>query len=221
MNLPAALFSPYWHYASVVAVLVVFWWLARSIPWKDVCSSVRLHVTLGFGVALAFFWSLKAGVEPGLNLHLLGAMPATLAVGPALAMVALGLALTGITLNGAVEWQSFPINYVFMVIIPVMIAGVLKELVEKALPTHFFIFIFVVAFLGAGVTVFLQGGVVSLGMALSGAYSADFLLSNYLPYFLLLGFYEAWMSGAVITLLVVYKPAWVSGFDDRLYLGNK
>jgi len=220
MNLPAALFSPYWHLTAIMIALAVFWWLARSVPWQSVCSSVQLHVTLGFSVALMFFWSLKAGVEPGLNLHMLGAMPVTLAVGPALAMVSLGLAMIGVTINGAIEWQSLPINFLFMVVVPVLIANALKNLVEKILPAHFFIFIFIVAFIGAGVTVILQGGVASLGMVLSGAYSADYLLSNYLPYFLLLGFSEAWMSGAVITLLVVYRPTWISGFDDERYLGK-
>ncbi len=221
MNLPAGLFPYYWHVVAVAIVLAVFWRLARSIPWREVVSSIRLHVTLAFAVALMFFWSLKAGVEPGLNLHLLGAMAATLALGPSLAMLALGLALIGITLNGAVEWQSWPINYVFMVVIPVLVASALKKIIENVLPSHFFIFIFIVAFMGAGATIILQGGVVSLGMILSGAYTADFLLSNYLPYFLLLGFSEAWISGAIITLMVVYKPDWVSGFNEQLYLADK
>ena len=44
---------------------------------------------------------------------------------------------------------------------------------------------------------------------------------GYLPYFLMLGFGEAWLSGIVITLLVVYKPGWVASFDDRRFLMNK
>ena len=58
-------------------------------------------------------------------------------------------------------------------------------------------------------------------LALSGAYSAEFLWSEYLPFFLLLGFSEAWISGAVITLMVVYRPDWVAAFDDRRYLLDK
>ena len=30
-----------------------------------------------------------------------------------------------------------------------------------------------------------------------------------------------WISGAVITLMVVYRPDWVAAFDDRRYLIGK
>ena len=52
------------------------------------------------------------------------------------------------------------------------------------------------------------------------AYSRD-LVYLALPFFLLVGFSEAWISGAVITLMVVYRPGWVAAFDDRRYLIDK
>jgi uncharacterized membrane protein len=67
----------------------------------------------------------------------------------------------------------------------------------------------------------LEGGIAAVAMVAAGAYSTAFLASDYLPYLLLLGFAEAWLSGAVITLMVVYRPEWVAAFDDRRYLGNK
>lgn len=221
MNLPVALFSAPWHAFACLVALLCLGWAGWRVDWRHATQSIHLHLTLGFAVGLMFMWSLKAGVLPGLNLHLLGAMAATLTLGPALSLVALGLALAGITLNGAIDWASWPINYLFMVAIPVALASVLKGLAERILPAHFFIFVFVVAFIGSGVTVFLQGAVVSIGLALSGAYPTTLLFSDYLPYFMLLGFAEAWLSGAVVTLLVVYKPGWVKGFDERRYLFDK
>jgi uncharacterized membrane protein len=41
------------------------------------------------------------------------------------------------------------------------------------------------------------------------------------PFYLLLGFSEAWLNGAAITLMVVYYPHWVGSFDDRRYLWQK
>jgi uncharacterized membrane protein len=32
---------------------------------------------------------------------------------------------------------------------------------------------------------------------------------------------EAFTSGALITVLVVYRPQWVTTFDDRRYLDGK
>jgi uncharacterized membrane protein len=38
---------------------------------------------------------------------------------------------------------------------------------------------------------------------------------------MLVGFSEAWLTGAFITLFVVYLPSWVSTFDDDRYLKEK
>ena len=92
---------------------------------------------------------------------------------------------------------------------------------ERFLPRHFFIFIFVIAFFGSAVTAICQGVLASALLVAAGAYTFEFLAHNYLPYFLLLGFAEAWLSGVVVTLMVVYQPGWVARFDDRLYLWNK
>ena len=124
-------------------------------------------------------------------------------------------------MNGALEWTAWPVNFVFMVAVPVAIASTIQRGIERWLPAHFFIFIFVTSFAGAALTVMLQGAITSTAMVAAGAYSLDFLLSDYLPYFLLLGFSEAWISGAIVTLLVVYRPDWVAGFDDSRYLLNK
>ena len=219
MDLPAALLSA--DVQGVVFALAALGLLAlaRKLPWRELAGGVHLNLLLGFAVCLTLIWSMKAGVKPGLNLHLLGAMAATLALGPWKAIAA--LALCGITLNGALEWGDWPANFVLMVLVPVAFASGLHRLIERLLPAHFFIFIFVTGFAGSALTAIAQGLTASSVLALSGAYSADFLWSDYLPFFLLLGFSEGWISGAIITLMVVYRPEWVSAFDDRRYLLDK
>ena len=44
---------------------------------------------------------------------------------------------------------------------------------------------------------------------------------EYLPYFLLLAFSEAWLSGGVLTVFVIYRPHWVGSFDDAHYIFHK
>jgi uncharacterized membrane protein len=221
MNLPAALFGSDWLWGSLLFAAVVGYQLCLRAPWARLRDPRQFNLLLGFAVGLALMWSLRAGVKPGLNLHLLGAMAATLCLGPRLALVALALALTGITLNGACEWTAWPINFVLMAVLPVMLAHGYQRLVERHLPAHFFIFVFVTGFAGSGIIIMLQGGLASAALALAGAYEAGFLLDEYLPYFLLLSFSEGWISGALITLMVVYRPEWVAAFDDRRYLWNK
>lgn len=221
MNLSTGLFPLAWHVLALLLSLAVLIWCWRTGPWGEIRKGTRIHVLLGVAVLLMPLWTMKAGIKPGLDLHLLGAMAATLALGPQLAIVALGLTLVGVTLNGALPWLAWPINFLLMVAWPVLVARVIHHFVERRLPNHLFVYIFVGAFLGAAVTVMLQGLLSSLSLVLAGAYTLDYLASNYLPYILLLGFGEAWLSGMAITLMVIYRPSWVATFDDRRYLLNK
>jgi uncharacterized membrane protein len=54
-----------------------------------------------------------------------------------------------------------------------------------------------------------------------GAYPINYLLEEYPPYFLLISFSEAFITGMLITMMVIYKPEWVATFDDKHYLLDK
>ncbi|MBL8447662.1 MAG: energy-coupling factor ABC transporter permease [Zoogloeaceae bacterium] len=221
MNLPPDLFSPVWHLLAWFLTAAIAVWGWRTAPWGPLREGGRVQVTCAVAVILTPLWSMKAGIKPGLDLHLLGAMAAHLTLGPQLAMLSLGLALTGVTLNGGMEWGAWEINFILMVVVPVTIARAIHGLVERRLPNHVFVYLFVGAFLGGALTVMAQGLVVSLVLILADAYSYEYLSTHYLPYFLLLGFAEGWMTGMAMTLLVVYRPQWVATFDDQRYLLNK
>ncbi|MBL8436990.1 MAG: energy-coupling factor ABC transporter permease [Zoogloeaceae bacterium] len=221
MNLPTELFSPIWHLVAWALCAATAVWAWRTAPWGALREGGRVQVTCALAVILTPLWSMKAGIKPGLDLHLLGAMAAQLTLGPQLAVVAMGLALSGIALNGGLEWSAWAINFLLMAVVPVMIASVFHGLVERRLPNHVFVYLFVGGFLGGAITVMGQGLVVSLVLILADAYSFEYLSTHYLPYFLLLGFAEGWMTGMAMTLMVVYRPHWVATFDDQRYLLNK
>jgi uncharacterized membrane protein len=52
-------------------------------------------------------------------------------------------------------------------------------------------------------------------------YSFQYLAADYLPWFALMAWAEAFTTGAAITLMVVYRPAWVATFDDARYLRRR
>jgi uncharacterized membrane protein len=60
-----------------------------------------------------------------------------------------------------------------------------------------------------------------LTLAMAGAYQSDFLLYEALPFYFLLSWSEAFTSGLLIAILVVYRPHWVASFDDARYLNDK
>ncbi len=221
MNLPDTLLGEEWYWAAWAVWLPLF---ARSLlkaPWGRLRDSEQLNVWLGMIVLLTVIWSLKAGVKPGLSMHLLGATVFTLSFGPHLAFVGLSLVLLGISLNGAGGFLAYAINALLMAGVSVWLSQAMYRLVVRFLPRHFFVYIFVNGFFAAALTVIGVGMAATLLLVVAGAYPLDYLAAEYLPYFLLLGFSEAWLSGMVMTLFVVYRPAWVGTFDDASYLANK
>lgn len=162
-----------------------------------------------------------AGVRPGLSMHLLGATVFTLSFGPHLAFVGLSLVLLGISLNDASGFLAYAINALLMAGVGVALSQAMYRLALRFLPRHFFVYVFVNGFFAAGLTVIGVGIAATLLLMVAGVYTWDYLAAEYLPYFLLLGFSEAWLSGMVITLFVVYRPNWVGTFDDASYLANK
>jgi uncharacterized membrane protein len=89
------------------------------------------------------------------------------------------------------------------------------------LPKNFFVYVFVHGFFNAGIAMACTGVVSSLAFLAGGVYSWERLASGYLPVYLLMVFPEAIFTGSAITLMVVYRPAWVDSFDDEQYLQNK
>lgn len=221
MNFPDAFFT---HGLSFTGfVLLGFASLAAilSAPWQRLRDEEQLHVWAGTIVTLMLIWSLKAGVKPGLNLHMLGATAYTLMFGWQLALLGLMVVLSAVTLNGAAGWESFGINGVLMAVVPVGAAGLLGRWVTRRLPANFFVYVFVGAFFSAAAVALLVGLLATLLLSIVGIYPAEELFSEYLPYFMLLGFSEAWLNGAIVTLMAVYCPHWLASFDVDRYFPKK
>lgn len=221
MNIPDNLLGEAWYWAAWAVWIPLFALSVWRAPWARLQDNEQINVWLGMIVMLTLIWSLNAGVKPGLSMHLLGATVFTLCFGRHLAFVGLSVVLSGITLNGASGFFAFAINALITVGIAVLVSHTISRLVARHLPKHLFVFIFVNGFFDAALTVMSVGLASTLLMGFSAVYEFEYLTSEYLPYFILLGFSEAWLSGMVLTLFVVYRPNWVVAFDDSLYLAKK
>jgi uncharacterized membrane protein len=221
MNFPDGLFPAVWSWAALVLCLPIVGWAVFTAPWRRLGDAKQLHGWLGTIVVLMLMWRINANVRPGLNLHFLGATTLTLMFGRQLAIVGLGIVLGAVTAIGAAGWSAYPLNALVLVALPPFLADAIRRLVERRLPCHMFVYIFAAGFFGAAVTIMLTGLAATSLLALADIYPVHLLFSDYYPYFALLGFAEAWMNGAAITLLVVYFPEWVGTFDDRRYLWKK
>jgi uncharacterized membrane protein len=226
MNFPAALFSDEWAYGAFVPLAVVWLWCLRTAPWRRIADSGQLNVWLGSIVVLMATWRMNAGVQPGLNLHLLGATAFTLMFGRQLAIVGLSLVLAAVMANAGgldslAAWQPYALNALVMAVFPCFAAYALLRCTERCLPVHLFVYLFFPAFFGAALVTLATGLVAIVLLWAADVYPVAMLFDEYFPPFMLLGFAEAWLNGAAITLMVVYAPHWVGSFDDRRYLMNK
>lgn len=221
MNLTDTLLGEAWYWAAWAVWVPLFALCVFRAPWRRLGDSEQLNVWLGMVVLLALIWSLKAGVKPGLSLHLLGATMFTLSFGPMLAFIGLSAVTLGVALNEGAGLFAYAINALLLAGFGVCFSQGLFLLFSRIFPRHFFVYIFINGFLGAALTILGVGFGITVLLAVAGAYSWDYLIEEYFPYFLLLGFSEAWLSGMVMTLFVVYRPNWVLTFDDSRYLRGK
>jgi len=99
----------------------------------------------------------------------------------------------------------------------VVTCGLLR-LARRRLPLNFFVFVFINAFLAAGLSNVLVGLVTALLMLGSGVYDLEALSYGYLAYLPLMLFPEGVINGSLISIFVAYRPHWVASFDDALYL---
>ena len=74
----------------------------RSVDWGKLRQDTSLqHTFFGAAVALGFLWQLRAGISPGLSIHVFGITLVTLMLGWGLAVLAGLLALVITVKTGA------------------------------------------------------------------------------------------------------------------------
>lgn len=210
-----------WYWAAWIVWVPLFAHSLWRAPWARLKNVELFNVWLGMIVLLTLVWSIKAGVKPGLAFHLLGATVFTLSFGPHLAFVGLSLVTLGITLNGEAGVFAYAANALLLAGLSVALSHVFFRAFCAVLPKHFFVYIFVNGFLVAALTIVGVGFAATVMLATVGAYEWSYLISEYFPFFVLLAFSEAWLSGMLMTLFVVYRPEWVVSFDDSIYLAGK
>ena len=129
--------------------------------------------------------------------------------------------ILGITLISVADFQAFAMNGLLMGVIPVTISHFFWRINECFLPPNYFIYIFFAAFLAAGVSILTTGYISYRLLSLLPNALIEEMLDQYLIIFIPIMYPEAFITGAVISVFVIYKPEWIATFDDRRYLHNK
>lgn len=221
MNLPDGVLPGYWPGFGIALAAVLLLLALWRAPWYHLKDSSAGNVWLAACVVVMLMWNIRAGIVSGLGFHLLGMTVMTLMFDWQFALIGAALLLVGVTLNDAAGWSGYGWNLVTMAGMPVLVTTLMRRFSERRLPPNFFVYVFFIAFLGGVVSMAAVGASTTLLYYLSGAHSWKVLSHNYLPIYLLLLFPEGFMSGMLMSIIVVYRPQWVSTFDDGFYLRGR
>ncbi len=212
--------------------VIVLLFAARKVEFRKLLDNTPgQHVYFGAMTLLLILWGLKAGISPGLGFHHLGATLFTLMFGWPLAIFGLAIILLASVLlqhnelmvQGVVNQELIGVglNGCLSIVIPVFVSHAVLRSTQRFLPDNYFIFIFVVAFFGAGAAVAASrlSSIVLLSMV--NAYPDAKLIEESLLYTPLFMFPEMFITGMLISIFVVYKQDWVTTFDDERYIIGK
>ena len=172
----------------------------------------RVHRLLAAAALVAALWGVRAELPAGFALHFLGAALLYLMFGAPLALAGMGVAAALACALGGGDWAAWPALWLADGAVPVACAFAAHRLIERHAPPNLFVYVFGAAFAGAG-------------LSMVASLAAHRLLGDSVEPFvalgLMLGFGEAFLTGALVTLFVVYRHEWVCTFDDSRYLARR
>lgn len=170
-------------------------------------------------LTLIVLWHIRATILQGLSLHFVGATMCTFVFGRRLALIPLSIALILAQLSAVGDWSTFGLNICLLVLWPIALSQLVAYLVDR-LPDNLFVFIFAGGFFGSAGVVALTGWLLTLVLWVTQLYPWSPLLEDYAAYWLLVAFAEAWLTGMLLTVMVVYRPDLVRLFDIARYIDN-
>lgn len=213
MNAPEPAFPGWIQAVALVLAVAVLALQVRPVARTMGGGGTELRVLLVAALALcALRWFNTVPLQ-GVMLHLTGASIATLVLGARPALVVMGLAsLSGVLLGAA--WHGWAMDFLVTGALPVAVTAAASRAARRWLPHNIFVYImgngFFAAMLATAASVLAKFAVA----AVLGSRSA----AAYLAATPLLMFAEAFLTGTLIALIVVYRPQWCATFDDRVYL---
>ena len=213
-TLPTVFHVAAWGLSFLALVLA-----ARQLPWfKLRGDSEAQHVLFAAILAICVLRFAVFDRIPGLHLHFLGAGIVCLMFGTAFALWVMALASLAAALSPAGVWLGVGPDYLACGLIPVLFLHAVRRQVERRLPGNPFVYVFLIAFFGAGLAVLLGQlfkAAMTAGLVDGAARDAAM---GYVISAPLMVFGEAFLTGGALALMVAYRPQWVASFEDAHWL---
>lgn len=219
MDINSEHLGSFWIWANILYWPLLIWVVLHA-PWRIVRENDARNAWFATCVLVMLMWQINFDVIPGLSFHQIGATILTLMFRWQFAVMSQALVLIGVTLYSDADWAAFAANAWLTGVIPISFSFLVWRLSEMYLPANYFVYIFVAAFLNAGLSIAVVGvfSYLVLSWTMVGFHTAPMM--EFPQIFLLLMFPEAFLCGLTMTMLVVYRPQWVATFSDKRYLND-
>jgi uncharacterized membrane protein len=186
-------------------------------PFARLGDTALQHLWLGMIVAIAVLWTINVWLGDGPVMHLIGATLMVTLFDWVLALIAMAAVVGLVAVILGCPWEGIGLTFVVFGALPVLVSALIQRAIAAWLPRHFSLFILGHGFLTAAVAlVTAAAAAVSVHMVLHGSI-AGVLPVGYWSNMMLLALGEAWFCGMLTTIFAVYRPAWVTTYDQRLY----
>lgn len=213
-----------WLVSFAPIYLALLGWAIREAHWRRLRHPADAHVFYGAILVLWLVWQVSARVDawPGLEFHVLMLTSATLMFGWAFAFIAASIAQVGLVAQGSASLLALPMAVSVNAGSAIAASYLVHQIARQRLPRHFFVYVFVSCVLGGALAMLASRLVGMAVLVVAGVYSPQALMrGDFIILLPLMMFPEAFINGGLMTLLVAYRPEWVSSFLDRHYLEGK
>ena len=111
-------------------------------------------------------------------------------------------------------------HYLMVCVLPTFFAYVIIQLIQKYIPKHLFVLILGNGYVAAFISVILSGLVLLIIRILNADSTAQIDLEGWLLGLIIIAFMEGSLSGMLLAIFLIFRPNWVSTYDETTYMSR-
>ena len=203
----------------LLSLCVIVWCLCLR-PWRPLLEDTALqHRWMAATLAVMLMWQLRAQAVDWLTLHLVFTVLMTLVFKMPLALISNVMINVAMVAIGRNDWSLMGANVLVTGIVPAIVTGFVWRIVDRRLPDNLMVFLFACGFFGTALAT-LGGGLSAVALIIVAGTDPEavYLAQEYARFLPLLMPSEAFITGMLLSILLVYHPSWVATFNDHRYI---